>query len=42
MDAALPTKPAPSKPTQCPGRIEVDPGDRQVSAATVKAWIGDE
>jgi len=40
MDALLPPKPtAPIKPLQCPGRIEVDPGDRAVPAATVKAWI---
>lgn len=40
MDAAPPMKlPAPSKSTQCPGRVEVDPTDREVSAATVKAWI---
>ena len=40
MDAAPPTKlPAPSKSTQCPGRVEVDPTEREVSAATVKAWI---
>jgi hypothetical protein len=40
MDAAHPTKlPTPPRPALCPGRIEVDPGDREVSAATVKAWI---
>ncbi|MEX2223352.1 MAG: hypothetical protein WEG40_16295 [Candidatus Rokuibacteriota bacterium] len=40
MDAVLPTKPlAPSKPAQCPGRIEVDPSETEISAATVKAWI---
>ncbi|HSE05504.1 MAG TPA: hypothetical protein VLK35_15250 [Methylomirabilota bacterium] len=40
MDAAVPTKlPAPAKPAQCPGRIEVDPTDLEVPAATVKAWI---
>lgn len=40
MDAVpSPKPPAPVKPAQCPGRIEVDPGDTEVSAATVKAWI---
>jgi hypothetical protein len=40
MDAAHPTKlPTPVRPPLCPGRIEVDPGDLEVPAATVKAWI---
>jgi hypothetical protein len=40
MDAVTPPKP-PSQASQkqCPGRIEVDPADRQVPAATVKAWL---
>ncbi len=29
----------PARQTQCPGRIEIDPDDREVSAATVKAWV---
>src|SRR5438128_3894704 len=29
----------PPKDVRCPGRIEVDSADAQVSAATVKAWV---
>jgi hypothetical protein len=40
MDTAVPTKvPAPAKPAPCPARIEVDPTELEVPAATVKAWI---
>lgn len=40
MDPVTPPKPAtPANLKQCPGRIEVDPSDLQVSAATVKAWV---
>ena len=36
--ATLPVSTRPSS-TPCPDRVEVLPGDRFVTAATVKAWI---
>jgi hypothetical protein len=40
MDPIPSPKPAaPSINKQCPGRIEVDPSEREVSAETVKAWV---
>lgn len=40
MNPVSPPKPEPAAAAkQCSSRIEVDPSDRQVPAATVKAWI---
>ena len=40
MDTATPPKPLlPGKTPRCGSPIEVDPGDLEIPAATVKAWI---
>lgn len=33
------SSPKPARPTRCPDCIEVDPGEREIAAATVKTWL---